>query len=117
MIMKNIVGLLVFFTISLQAYSITFDNQTGYPLQGALLFEPDAPCKKVMIAIPPQSPVQLPLRINVHCCTTSIKIQRADVDVLNRIEYDYEQQKTDEGLCTDTVILITRRSDNILELR
>lgn len=115
--MKKISALLIFFNMAVEAYTITFDNQTGYPLYAAILFEPDEPCKKMIVPIPPQSPIQLPQQITLHCCTSSIKIQRADVDALNKIEYDYEQLKTDEGKCVDTIIVITRRPDNILELK
>ncbi len=119
--MKKIISILVFFSVaSLHAYTLKFYNQTGYLLQAIITFDPEAKCKKMTIAIPPESldqSHQLPLEINLTCCTASIKIQRMDGDVLNRIEYDYQQTRTDEGTCSNAEIFITRRSDNILEIR
>ena len=109
--MKKILLFLILFTMpSLHAYILKFYNQTDYPLAAMITFDPGAPCKTIIVAIPPQLPNQLPIETNLTCCTASIKIQRTD-NALNKIEYEVENK------CGDTAINITQRSDNILEVR
>lgn len=115
--MKKIVYFLLFTMYTMHAHMIVFNNQTNLPLEAILIFDKETPCRTMTIPIHPYSPIQLPRKVEVACCTEVIKIQRTDTNALNKIEYEYLQPKNDKGLCIDTVITINQRSDGLLDIK
>ena|ERR1700730_7031406 len=106
------VSALLMMVPSIGAYKLQIFNKTPYPLQAIVKFEDPVVCSSMVFNMRPISMIER----EMTCCIDVIKIMRTDPDVLNRIEYEYQQVKNNQGACTDTTVMVTVFSNDLLKI-